>query len=329
MTGSAPAPVIAVVGSLNLDTLLSVPCLPEAGNTVSATGWETRYGGKGANQALAACRQGGIVSLIGCVGDDDYGQAYLNHLAGEGLNVTGVLRRAGASTGSAYILVDPAGENCIISLPGANALLGAEDVLAQTAAIDSADIVLCQLETTPDATIAALQHASGQRRTTILNPSPLRADFPWGQIAVDFLVVNEREAAALLGYFVESTAEAPRVRATMGDLGASTLIITRGAQPTFAFDAHQALKVPPPAVEVADTIGAGDAFAGAFAVHWAQTRNLLAALRKANIAGALATTRRGAQEAIPTRDQVDAFTARPAATAAEGIAAPPAEDAGA
>jgi ribokinase len=308
-----------------VDTILSVPHLPEAGNTVAATGWETRYGGKGANQALAACRQGGIVSLIGCVGADDYGQAYLNYLASEGLNVTGVLQRADAPTGSAYVLVNPSGENSIIALAGANALLGAGDVLAQSAALDSADIVLCQLETSLDATVAALQHAAAQGRTTVLNPSPLRTDFPWGQLTLDFLVANEREAAALLGYFVESTAEAPQVRATMADLGVSTLIITRGARPAFAFSAHQAFKVPPPAVEVADTIGAGDAFAGAFAVHWAQTQNLLAALRKASIAGALAATRHGAQEAIPTREEVDAFTARPLMTATEDGIAPVAE----
>ena len=156
MTEPDATPTIAVIGSLNVDTLLSVPHLPEAGNSVSATGWETRYGGKGANQALAACRQGGIVSLIGCVGGDDYAQAYLDYLAGEGLNVTSVLQRTDAATGSAYVLVNPQGENSIIALAGANGLLGAEDVLAQTAALDSADIVLCQLETTVEATVTAL-----------------------------------------------------------------------------------------------------------------------------------------------------------------------------
>jgi len=187
--------------------------------------------------------------------------------------------------------------------------------------------VLCQLETTVEATVAALQHAAALGKTTVLNPSPLQTEFPWGKLAIDFLIVNEREAAALLGYFVESTAEAPQIRDTMADLGVSTMVVTRGPQPTFAFSAHQALTVPPPEVEVVNTVGAGDAFAGAFAVHWAQTHDLLSALRKANIAGALATTRHGAQEAIPTREEVEAFTARPLTTATE--AAPEPEDAAA
>ncbi len=326
MTDNVASPIIAVVGSLNVDTLLFVPHLPEAGNTVPATSWETRYGGKGANQALAACRQGGIASLVGCVGDDTYGPAYLEYLAGEGLNVTGVVQRAATATGSAFVLVNPQGENSVIALAGANALLGAEEVLAQTAALESAEIVLCQLETTLDATIAALRHANTFGKTTILNPSPLHADFPWGELSLDFLIVNEREAAALLGYFVESTAEAPLVRVNMAHLGVSTLVITRGAQPTFAFNAHQALKAPPPEVEVVNTVGAGDAFAGAFAVHWAQTRSLLTTLRKANIAGALATTHHGAQEAIPTREEVDAFTARPLTTATEEDPEPEPDD---
>lgn len=310
MTEPVANPTVAVVGSLNIDTLLSVPRFPEAGQTVASTGWSARLGGKGANQALAACRQGAIASLIGCVGADTNGSTYLDYLAGEGLNVAGVLQREDAATGTAYVLVNPAGENCIVTLAGANGLLSAEDVLAQTAALDSADIVLCQMETTLAATIAALQHASKLGKTTMLNPSPLHPEFPWGQVAVDFLIANEREAAALLGYFVESTAEAPQIRATMADLGVSTLIVTRGAEPTFAFSAHQALKMPPPAVEVVDTVGAGDAFIGAFAVRWAQTLNLLGSIRRANIAGALATTRPGAQEALPTREEVEAFSRR-------------------
>jgi ribokinase len=132
-------------------------------------------------------------------------------------------------------------------------------------------------------------------------------NFPWGQVPVDFLIVNEREAAALLGYIVESTSEAPTIRSQMTDLGVGTLIITRGPEHTFVFNNKQAFKVPPPAVDAVDTTGAGDAFAGAFAVHFAQTHELLGSVRKANIAGALTCTRLGAQDAIPLREEVDSF----------------------
>lgn len=311
MTEPVLTPTVAVIGSLNVDTLLAVPHFPVAGNTVTATGWETRYGGKGANQALSSCRQGAIVSLIGCVGNDAYGQPYLDYLAGEGLNVAGVALREDGGTGTAFVFVNPEGENSIVRLGGANVLLTADDVLAQVAVLETADVVLCQLESPLDAVVAALQHAAALGKTTILNPSPMSEEFPWGQIGIDFLIANEREAAALLGYFVENTSDAPRIRAAMAELGVSTLIITRGAQHTFAFSAHQALKVPPPEVEVVDTVGAGDAFAGAFAVHWVQTQNLLQSVRMANIAGAITTTRAGAQEAIPTREEVENFGKHP------------------
>jgi len=310
---SAPllAPTIAVVGSLNVDTLLSVPELPLAGHTVAAYGTQVRFGGKGANQALAANRQGGLVSLIGAVGQDSAGQAYYDQLIAEGLHMAGVVQYEGANTGSAIICVDARGENFIVTQAGANQLLTADDVFAQNIILEHTGTMLCQLESPVEAVVCALQHAASLGKVTILNPSTMSADFPWGQVNIDFVIVNEREAASLLGYFVESTAEAPQIRAQMADMGINTLIITRGAEPTFAFSPHQALKVPPPTVEVVDTVGAGDAFAGAFAVHWAQTANLLQSLRKANIAGALTTTRVGAQEAIPTREEVDNFGKQP------------------
>jgi len=312
MTDQPPSPTIAVVGSLNVDTLLAVPDLPQAGHTVAASGSESRFGGKGVNQALAALRQGGNVSLIGCVGSDAAGQAYYEHLLAQGLNMTGVVQYANTNTGSAYICVDARGENFIVTLAGANQMLTAADVLSSNAVLEGADVLLCQLETPVEAVVCALQHASSLGKVTMLNPSPLSAEFPWGQVMVDFLIVNEREAASLLGYFVESTAEAPQIRSQMADMGVNTLIITRGPEPTFAISAHQALKVPPPTVHVVDTVGAGDAFAGAFAVHWAQTGNLLQSVRLANIAGALATTRSGAQDAIPTREEVESFGKAPA-----------------
>lgn len=311
MSETVTTPTVAVVGSLNLDTILSVPNFPEPGATVAATAWESRFGGKGANQAIAASRQGGIVSLIGCVGDDASGQAYLNYLMQQGINVTGVQPLESVQTGRAYVCVKPQGMNTIVTASGANGYLSAEMVLHQNAILESADVVMCQLEVPMEATISALQRAAELGRTTILNPSPMNSEFPWGQVPIDFLIVNEREAAALLGYFVESTGEAATIRSQMADLGVSTLIVTRGKEHTFMFSSHQALKVPPPTVEAVDTTGAGDAFAGAFAVHWAQTHNVLGSIRKANIAAALACSRFGAQDAIPTREEVDSHGKAP------------------
>ncbi|RBP38662.1 ribokinase [Roseimicrobium gellanilyticum] len=300
-------PTVTVVGSLNLDTLLTVPHLPEPGATVICSGWDARYGGKGANQAIAACRQGGFVNIIGCVGDDPVGAAYVNSLIEQQVGVSGIQPLQETQTGRAYISIDAAGQNTIVVNQGANMYLSADLVLTQEPLLEASDVVLAQCEVPIEAVVVALQRASELGKTTILNASPINPEFPWGQVPIDFLIVNEREAAALLGYFVESTNEASTVRAQMADLGVSTLIITRGKEHTFAFSQNQALKVPPPQVDVADTTGAGDAFAGAFAVHWAQTQNLLSSVRKANIAGAITTTRLGAQDAIPTREEVDGF----------------------
>lgn len=307
MPETATSPRIAVVGSLNLDTLLSVPHIVQSGATVAATSWESRYGGKGANQAIAASRQGAHVSLIGCVGDDASGRAYRAYLTEQGLDVEGVQPLESVQTGRAYVCVTPQGMNTIVTASGANGYLSAEMVLHQRAALEHADVVMCQLEVPLEATVSALQRAAELGKITILNPSPMNPDFPWGQVPVDFLIVNESEAAALLGHEIESTGEAATVRSQMADLAVGTLIITRGSEHTFIFSAKQALKVPPPAVDSVDSTGAGDAFAGAFAVHYAQTQDLLGSLRKANIAGALTCTRMGAQDAIPMRDEVDDF----------------------
>jgi ribokinase len=318
MSESATTPNVAVVGSLNLDTMLSVPHFADPGSTVAATSWESRYGGKGANQAIAASRQGATVSLIGCVGDDAGGRAFRDYLSQQGINVSGVQPLEGVQTGRAYVCVEPKGKNSIVTASGANGYLSAEMVLHQHAILEGADVVMCQLEVPLEATISALQRAAELGRTTILNPSPMNSHFPWGQVPVDFLIVNEREAASLLGYDVESTSEAGTIRSQMADLAVSTLIITRGKEHTFMFSAKQALKVPPPSIKTVDTTGAGDAFAGAFAVHYAQTGDLLKSLRKANIAGALTCTRLGAQDAIPMRDEVDDFGKGPAQEAGAG-----------
>ncbi len=300
-------PHVAVIGSLNLDTMLSVPHFAQPGATVAATGWESRYGGKGANQAIAASRQGATVSLIGCVGDDGSGRAYRGYLSEQGIAADAVQPLESVQTGRAYICVTPQGINTIITASGANGYLSAEMVLHQHAVLENADAVMCQLEVPLEATISALQRAAELGKMTVLNPSPMNPSFPWGQVPVDFLIVNEHEAAELLGHHVESTGEALTIRSQMTDLAVGTLIITRGSAHTFVFSAKQALKVPPPSIQAVDTTGAGDAFAGAFVVHYAQTHDLLSSVRKANIAGALACSRAGAQDAIPMRDEVDDF----------------------
>jgi len=309
MPDSRTQPVITVVGSLNVDTLLTVPDFPRPGMTVGATCLSTVYGGKGANQALAALKQGAAVNMIGCVGLDSDGSAYLEHLMIQNMNVSGVQPLEGVATGRAYITVNAEGQNTIIVAAGANGELTPDQITAHDALLEGSDVVLCQLEVPLKATLHALQRGNALGKTTMLNPSPLNPEFPWGAVAIDFLIVNEEEAATLLGRLVEDTEEAEAVRTQMVTLGVDTLIITRGARDTLAFSAQDALKITPPTVKVVDTVGAGDAFAGAFAVHWAVTRNLLESLRRASIAASLSTLLPGAQGSLPTWEKVETFEA--------------------
>jgi ribokinase len=265
-----------------------------------------RFGGKGANQALAAARQGAQVSLIGCVGADEAGRAYRRRLREEGINAAGISTTARALTGTALIAVDPAGENVIVVAPGANAALKASAVRAWRPLIEAAQMVLLQLEVPMAAVTEAVRLANRAGVPVVLNPSPLREGFPWGRCQVETLIVNEMEAQALFGLAPEEFAARPAAgRSALAERKVQRLIITRGAKPTLCSSEDACLEVPTLAVKPVDTVGAGDAFAGAFAARRAQGMDLLEAIRCANCAGALATLKAGAQESIPSRAATD------------------------
>jgi ribokinase len=290
MTSPAPerrAPKIVVVGSLNIDLTYRVSRLPLPGETVRATDVFTGFGGKGANQAVAVARAGGAASLIGCVGTDDAGTRYLARLRTEGVGVDGV-GRADAPTGSAAILVDERGENCIVVNAGANHAIAPADIDLRGDEIRRADALLAQLECPLAVVKRAAEIARAAGVLVVVNPSPWNDDFPAAGIPADVLIVNEHEAEAL------------------GEQPAEVLVvITRGAGPTRARRDGRTVEATPPRVEPVDTVGAGDAFAGALVVALAEGRPLESALDFANVAGALATLRPGAQEAIPRRVEIE------------------------
>lgn len=289
---AAPRPRIAVVGSLNVDHTLSVPHIPAPGETLTASGMLTCLGGKGANQAVAAARAGGAVSMIGCVGEDDFGTRYIEALQKEGIDTTGVLRSA-MPTGSAFIAVDDHGENSIIVNAGANHAIAPEDLERHAGLIRGAEVLLLQLE----CPLAVVQRAAEIAREAgvrvILNPSPLSAAYLTARFAVDTLIVNEGEAAQIT--------PGRNVREAM----CRHLIITRGAESTLSITEDGVTEIMPPKVTPVDTVGAGDTFAGAFAVASSEGRE--DAIRFANAAGALATLKAGSQPAIPKRVEIEAF----------------------
>jgi ribokinase len=296
-----------VVGSLNLDHTWTVPRLPGPGCTVLASSARSDFGGKGANQAVAAARQGARVILVGPVGDDEGGRQYARHLQDQGIDPAGLLVIPQATTGAAHIYVDPNGENMIVVNSGANAQLDLASVRAVLARVlPAADALLVQLET-PLAVVQEvlrLAHERGVRG--ILNASPWQADFTW-DTPVDTVIVNEHECrdffgleVSLLGELTESNR-----RSLLSRHRIENLIITRGSKPTVLLSANEELQVLAYPVTPRDTVGAGDSFAGALVVRRAEGAEWRDAIWHANVCAALSTLAEGAQASIPMRQQVE------------------------
>lgn len=294
--------MIAVVGSLNVDFTLRVPRIPAPGETLIASERLTCFGGKGANQAVAAARAGGRVKMIGCVGDDEHGRRYREHLSREGIDHGGVLISE-AGTGCAFITVDDEGENSIVVHPGANNELSVARVESLANHFEGVEVVLLQLECPPAAVMRAAELARAAGAKVILNPSPWQDDLVGIGMNCDVLIVNESEARALTAAEEACPAELSYERIP------ASLIVTRGANPTLVTGSGEAFESCPPVVTPVDTVGAGDTFAGVFAVAYGEGRALLDSVRMANAAAALATLQAGAQEAIPTRAEIEATLA--------------------
>ena len=292
---------ILVIGSYNRDTVLRLERFPAPGETLTALGMAEFHGGKGSNQAVAAARAGGRVALITAIGDDASGQAARALWAVEGIDAQAV-QTANAPTGAATILLDAAGENQIIIIPGANAELALPPGFTPPADIS---VVLAQLET-PQAATAALFRALPKARR-ILNVAPAAPILPELLATTDMLVLNETEAAILAQREAEPAALALALAAeTMREV-----IVTAGAAGAFwARPDGIVIDATPPRVAVADTTGAGDAFLGAFAAFSAEGFAPEKILRLAVTAGALACTQQGAVPSLPHRAAIMALAGR-------------------
>lgn len=298
---------IAVVGSLNMDLVWRVQRLPLAGETMLASAFSHVPGGKGANQAVAAARMGARVTLAGRVGHDAFGASLRAGLAADDIDLQHLQVSDGQLTGVAGIQVDDEGRNCIVVAPGANAALTPADIDAAAASLRAADALLCQLEV-PLVTVAhaiAVCAADGVR--TLLNPSPVQA-LPADLLArVTGLVLNEVEAASLCGMSVVDVATALRAARSLRAMGPQLLVLTMGRQGVCVAQEKSAVHLPAISVTAVDTTAAGDTFAGAFAVYWAEGAGALEAAQQAQYAAALAVTRPGAQPSIPWRVEAQAF----------------------
>lgn len=282
---------VIVVGSANLDMVVSAARLPKPGETVIADSVAEYPGGKGLNQAVAACRSGAATAFVGCVGRDAAGDRLLDVLRAEGIEHSAVGRHRVAATGRAMITIDSAGENSIVVVPGAN------DSVVVPEPLPAAAVVLAQLEIGLDSVYAALTAARRSGALTVLNPAPARPEvldlLPW----CDIVVPNEHELQTLGGV--------DRLRRA----GASTIIVTRGAAGVLLVDGESERRSPAFVVDVRDTTAAGDAFCGALAARLALGADHRDAVRWASAAGALAATVAGAVPSLPTTEQIAALLA--------------------
>lgn len=289
---------VAVVGSLNMDFVIQAPRFPEPGETLTGHQFRNVPGGKGANQAIAASRLGADVSMVGRVGDDHFGRQLRRALADDGVDTKHVTVDRGAPTGVAAVIVERAGGNRIIVVPGANGALTPEDVQAAASTIARSDVLLLQLEVPLPAIVRAVEIAHQGRTQVVLNPAPAQS-LPQSLVPqVDYLIPNEVEAAMLSG----GAGKEPLACAqALRQMGFRTVVVTLGEQGALLVDNTGVIQAEALPVAVIDTTAAGDAFVGAFAVAIAGGETVAEALRWANAAGALATMRLGAQPSLPTK----------------------------
>lgn len=295
---------VAVVGSLNMDLIARAPRIPQPGETIIGGDFHSAPGGKGANQAVAAARLGARVSMVGRVGCDAFAESLLNNLTAAGVDHAFVVQDPEAPTGVALIVVDDAGQNSIVVASGANMHLSPADVDRAKSAIAGADALLLQLESPLETVTRAAEVASAHGVRVILNPAPARS-LPAALLSlVDVLIPNESETALLTGMSVNNQAEAEAAASTLRGMGVGTVILTLGERGALLAQAGTAELVPAFEVTPVDTTAAGDAFVGGFAVALAEGESLAEAVRWGNAAGALATTKLGAQPSLPTRQDL-------------------------
>ncbi len=301
---------IVVVGSLNMDLVVRSVRHPQPGETLLGGNFQTFPGGKGANQAVAAARVGGIVAMIGRVGADDFGTALLQNLAVSGVDSVHVLRDQEAATGVALITVAASGQNTIVVAPGANGNVIPADVTGAKVLFGEGDVLLVQLEIPIPAVTRAVEEAAKRRTRVVLNPAPAQALDGALLKHVDVLVPNQSELGLLTGMAVESIEEVTAAAKALRATGVKSVIVTLGGDGVLVLEEQRATHLPPYTVKVVDTTAAGDAFVGAFAVALGRGESLVEAARWGNAAGALAVTKPGAQPSLPSRSEVEALLAR-------------------
>lgn len=291
---------IGVVGSNMVDLITYIDRMPAAGETLAAPAFAMGHGGKGANQAVAAARLGGDVLLVSRVGDDLFGGGTIRNFEALGIDTRHVRAVPGTQSGVAPIFVDPAGENRILIVKGANERLLPADVDAAAGDLKTCGLILLQLEIPLETVYHTIAWAAREGIEVLLNPAPAVPELDVERIlGATFLVPNQTELTILTGLPAETREQAEAAARTLVARGVRQVIVTLGAEGALLVSAHEpAVHVPSVPVKPHDTSGAGDAFIGAFAQHYAANRDVLAAVRWGTRYAADSITRPGTQKAF-------------------------------
>jgi ribokinase len=298
---------IVVIGSSNVDLIMKMDHLPEKGETVTDAEFFQVYGGKGANQAVAAARAGGNVAFVSCVGKDAYTPQMVQNYKNDGIDTRFVSEEVGVASGHALIMIGSDGDNCISVAPEANYKLTPSKIDNALEVINEAAIIVMQYEI-PEETIKYVIDLANSKKIPVLwNVAPART-FDFSYIPkVNVLVLNEVEAGFLAEMQVENKTDAEKAADILIAKGVEKVIITLGSKGAFVVTKNEKVSVPSFKVNAVDTTAAGDTFCGAFSVALVEGKSLRESLQFASAAAAISVTRIGAQPSAPKREEIDLF----------------------
>lgn len=294
---------IIIIGSSNTDLVVQSERLPKAGETIIGTNFFQNQGGKGANQAVAAAKLGGEVTFVANVGNDDFGHNAIQSYKAVNID-TSFIQQVDKPTGMAMINVDANAENCIVVVPGANNTLTNEDVTKVENLLTSSSILLVQLEVPIEVVEYAILQGKKRGATVILNPAPAHILSEKALSNVDIITPNETELELLTSMKTETESEMKAAVAQLHQKGIATVIVTLGAKGCFLSTENKKEFLSAPKVKAIDTTGAGDVFNGALAAHMANNNSIESSIHFALKAASNSVTKAGAQEAIPSLEEL-------------------------
>ena len=300
---------VTVVGSFMFDLVARAPRRPKTGETLIGDSFGMFIGGKGANQAIAASRLNALVCMVGRLGDDLFGNQFLDKFSDEKINTDFVIQDKNNVTGVGMPLIDASGDNSIVIIPRANTALSAKNINQGYEAIANSDILLLQLEVPIEASQRAAEIAKENSTIVILNPAPAREIPDTFLDLVDILTPNESETEILSGISATTEKEAKEAARILMDKGVETVILTLGSRGSLLLTATVESFFPANQVDVVDTTAAGDAFCGALAASLANGSTIEEAVKTGNAAGALAVTKLGAEPSLPKKADLDRIMA--------------------